>query len=171
MKLAKEKAYIDEFFEINKDLLTDDLVKSMTQYRHHGEINTHFHSVYVAYCVLKMCDAFHSSKKSEIVRASLLHDFYLYEWYTEKHDELHIWYHPKESIKNIEEHFGLLTPMQKSMIFTHMFPLSKGVPASTGAWMLTAADKYVASQDYISVSSRFDVVYNEIMRKIDEYAD
>ena len=170
MDLGKEAFYIDKYCEINDDLLRDDLVRSMAQYRHHGEINTLFHSVYVSYCVLKMCYALNASHTREIVRASLLHDFYLYEWYTEKHDENHIFYHPKESVKNIEAHFGNLTGKQKNMIIAHMFPLSKKMPGSLGAWLLTAADKYCATQDYFSISSRFNRVYDEIVRKTETNA-
>ena len=99
------------------------------------------------------------------MRASLLHDFYLYEWYTEKHDENHIWYHPKESVKNIEAHFGALTAAQRNMILAHMFPLSRVLPQSSGAWMLTLADKRCACEDYLGASQRFRPVYDEIDRR------
>ena len=101
----------------------------------------------------------------EITRAALLHDFYLYEWYTEKHDENHIWYHPKESVKNIEAHFGALTAAQRNMILAHMFPLSRVLPQSSGAWMLTLADKRCACEDYLGASQRFRPVYDEIDRR------
>ena len=170
MNLEKERVYIDKYLDINRDLLSDSLVKSMAQYRHHGEINTLYHSVYVSYCVLKMCCTLNAANTADIVRASLLHDFYLYEWYTEKHDENHIFYHPKESVKNIEEYFGRITSKQKNMILAHMCPLSKKMPGSLGAWMLTAADKYCATQDYFAISARFSAVYDEILRKSDYYA-
>ena len=95
MNTKKEEKYIEEFIELTGDLLRDELVQSMKKYRHHRETNTHFHSVYVAYRVMKMCNALNVKDTREITRAALLHDFYLYEWYTEKHDENHIWYHQK----------------------------------------------------------------------------
>ena len=56
------------------------------------------------------------------------------------------------------------------MILAHMFPLSKKMPGSLGAWLLTAADKYCATQDYFSISSRFNRVYDEIVRKTETNA-
>ncbi len=165
MDLTREEKYIDRFVLYTKDLLRDPLVESMKQYRHHGETNTHYHSVFVAYRVCKMCTDMRVHDTRGIVRASLLHDFYLYEWYTEKHDENHIWYHPKESVKNIEAHFGALSETQRNMILAHMFPLCRELPKTPGAWMLTLADKRCACEDYIGASQRFRPVYDEIDRR------
>ncbi|MBQ7541631.1 MAG: HD domain-containing protein [Clostridia bacterium] len=165
MNIADENKYVDLFVRDTKDLLRDPLVESMKTYRHHGETTTHYHSVYVSYRVLKLCVRLGAQDRREIVRAALLHDFYLYEWYTEKHDENHIFYHPKESVKNIEAHFGTLTPMQRNMILSHMFPLCRELPHSAGAWILTAADKRCASEDYLHASRAFRSVYDEINRR------
>lgn len=165
MNLSEENKYIDLFVRWTQDLLRDPLVESMKTYRHHGDTNTHFHSVYVAYRVLRLCVRLDVADKREIVRAALLHDFYLYEWYTEKHDENHIFYHPKESVKNIEAHFGALSPMQRNMILSHMFPLTREMPHCRGAWLLTAADKRCASEDYLHGSAGFREIYDEIDRR------
>ncbi len=165
MNQTKEQENIRIYISINGDLLADALVRSMMNYRHHGDINTLFHSVYVSYCVLKMCRALHVEQTREIVRAALLHDFYLYEWYTEKHEQNHIWYHPGQSVINVEKYIGSLSDKQKNMILSHMFPLTKTMPDNIGAWLLTIADKYCASQDYLSISSRFNSVYDEIVKR------
>ncbi len=165
LDISRENQYIDRFVRYTKDLLCDPLVESMKQYRHHGETSTHYHSVYVAYRVCRICMDLHVHDACGIVRASLLHDFYLYEWYTEKHDENHIWYHPKESVKNIEAHFGALNKTQRNMILAHMFPLSREMPKTPGAWMLTLADKQCACEDYLGASQRFRSVYDEINRR------
>ncbi len=166
MDIQSERVYIDAFLEYTSDLLRNPLVQGMTQYHHHRAIDTHYHSMFVAYRVLKLCTLLNVTQdRREIVRAALLHDFYLYEWYTEKHDENHIYYHPKESVRNIEAHFGALTPMQRNMILSHMFPLSVEKPHCVGAWLLTAADKQCASEDYLHVSHRFRPIYAEINRR------
>ena len=134
MDILNEQKFIDRYLEYTSDLLTNELVDSMKSYRHHREISTHFHSVYVSYNVLKACEKYNISSAREITRAALLHDFYLYEWYTEKHDENHIFYHPKESVKNIEKYIGKLSAMQKNMILSHMFPTSKVMPKYNGSW-------------------------------------
>jgi uncharacterized protein len=166
MDILKEKDYIDRYWDYTSDLLCDELVRSMVNFRHHDTITTHYHSLYVSYCVCRHCCNLKLKNSREIVRAALLHDFYLYEWYTVKHDEYHIFYHPKEAVKNIEEHFGTLSSMQRDMILSHMFPASKQFPNSVGAWLLTMADKRCAMEDYLSVSGKFEPVYNEINRRI-----
>ena len=167
MNVQKERSNIDLFLSLTGDLLADDTVRSMTQYRHHGDVTTHRHSVFVAYTVMQLCRNMDEQEMRPIVRASLLHDFYLYEWYTEKHEENHIWYHPKQSLKNIEQHFSVLSPMQRNMVLSHMFPLAHEAPASRGAWALTLADKYCASADYLKLSDLFLPVYREINRRVD----
>ena len=168
MDISKESKFIDEFVAITGDLLSDELVKSMKSYRHHGDITTHYHSVYVSYNVMKVCEKMSVENTREIVRAALLHDFYLYEWYTEKHEENHIYYHPKQSVKNIEEHFGKLTPVQKNMILSHMFPTCVELPKYRGSWILTLTDKRCATADYIKLSEKFRPVYDEIERRANE---
>lgn len=165
MDIVTDKKYIDKYIEYTGDLLKDDLVKSMNTYRHHRAITTHFHSLYVSYTVLKAAEKMKLENAREITRAALLHDFYLYEWYTEKHEENHIFYHPKESVKNIEKHFGKLSEMQKNMILSHMFPLTREMPKSKGALLLTLADKHCANEDYFHLSKKFIPVYNEINRR------
>lgn len=168
MNIDEEKKYIDKYIDYTGDLLGDELVMSMNKYHHHKEITTHFHSLYVSYTVLKMADGLKLENAREITRAALLHDFYLYEWYTEKHEEYHIFYHPKQSVKNIEEHFGGLSSLQRNMILSHMFPMGIEAPKSVGAWLLTLADKHCASEDYFHTSKKFMPVYNEINRRISE---
>ena len=102
-----------------------------------------------------------------LLTGAMLHDFYLYQWYTEKHEEYHIWYHPKQSVKNIESHFGKLTDMQRNMILSHMFPTCVELPKSEGAWILTAADKRCALADYFKISKKFVPIYNEINRRVE----
>ena len=166
MNIQTEKPYIDTFLDYTADLLREPLVQGMTRYHHHRTIDTHYHSVFVSYRVLKLCHAFGVTQDCrEIVRAALLHDFYLYEWYTEKHDENHIYYHPKASVRNIEAHLGVLSPMQRNMILSHMFPMAVEPPRSVGAWLLTVADKQCASEDYMHISARFRPVYTEINRR------
>ena len=167
MNVQKEQDNIALFLSLTGDLLANDTVRSMMRFRHHGDVTTHRHSVFVSYTVMRMCRRLHETQLREIVRASLLHDFYLYEWYTEKHEENHIWYHPKMSVHNIEQHFSALSPMQRNMVLSHMFPLSHEAPASRGAWLLTLADKYCASADYLKMSDLFLPVYQEINRRVD----
>ncbi|MGN0535699.1 MAG: HD domain-containing protein [Eubacterium sp.] len=163
----KGMEYIEQFIAVNEDLLKNEYVRSMKDYKHHGEINTHFHSVYVAYTVMKICNLIKADGIEEIVRAALLHDFYLYDWHLEKHEQLHAWYHPKESVKNIKKYNLIpLSKMQKEMILRHMFPLSLP-PISVGGWLLTLVDKHCANRELLGFSEDFERVYKEISERIE----
>ena len=166
MNINKEQSNIDNYISLVGDLLENELVDGMKKYHHHKKINTHFHSVYVSYRVMKTCNALGIGNTQPIVRAALLHDFYLYEWYTEKHGEYHIFYHPKESVKNIEKYFGALTKMQKNMILSHMWPTYVERPRYLASWILTFSDKQCALEDYFHLSRRFLSVYGEIDRRV-----
>ncbi|MGN0528355.1 MAG: HD domain-containing protein [Eubacterium sp.] len=158
---SKERININRFICINGDLLKNEYVKSMKKYNHHGKISTHFHSVYVAYTVMKICDSLNIDS-DDIVRAALLHDFYLYDWHTDKHSEKHAWYHPKASVRNIEEYLFPLSDMQRDMILCHMWPLHPAPPKYTGGWILTLADKHCANEDVLGTSKKFREIYDEI---------
>ncbi|MGN0526687.1 MAG: HD domain-containing protein [Acutalibacteraceae bacterium] len=164
----KEIKNVEQFIALCRDLLKNKYVVSMKNYNHHGTINTHFHSVYVAYTVMKICNILGTDKIEEVVRAALLHDFYLYDWHIVKHDELHAWYHPKESVRNIEKYNIIpLSTMQKEMIMHHMFPLASP-PFSLGGWILIIADKHCANCEFLGFSSRFEELYLEISERIEK---
>ena len=166
MNISSEQKYIDCYLSLTEDLLSHELVDGMKQYHHHKKINTHFHSVYVSYRVMKTCSLLGVKNMAPIVRAALLHDFYLYEWYTEKHEEYHIFYHPKQSVKNIEQYFGKLSKMQRNMILSHMWPTYVERPRYLASWLLTFSDKACAMEDYVHTSKRFLPVYEEIDRRV-----
>lgn len=163
----KNDLAIEQFIDLTDDLLKNELFIGMKQYNHHGKIDTHFHSVYVAYTVLNYCNRLNTEPR-EIVRASLLHDFYLYDWHIEKHDEMHAWYHPKTAVANIRQHIGELTPQQENMILSHMWPLHLMPPKTLGGWLLTIADKHCSNEDYLGKSEKFREIYNEINKRTEK---
>lgn len=160
--------YIDGYLSVTKNILEHPLVVSMDTFNHHAGISTHFHSVFVSYMVYSHCAkrGFDEKLTKEITQAALLHDFYLYDWPTQKHEENHIFYHPKESVKNINKTKIIkMNDMQRDMILNHMFPLAH-VPNSKGGWMLTMADKYCATRELVEKKKCFEKTYNEIMGEI-----
>lgn len=160
----KDLELIEQFTQLCGDLLQNELVKSMKQYNHHGTINTHFHSVFVAYTALKICNRL-GKEPRDTVRAALLHDFYLYDWHIEKHEELHAWYHPKAAVANIKANLGELTSEQENMILAHMWPLHLMPPRTLGGWILTVADKHCSNLDILGKSGKFNEIYNEIEQR------
>ncbi len=166
MNRYREEQSINEYCVTVGDLLKHEKVWEMKNYPHHGNIDTLFHSVYVSYNVFKISKRLKLDYK-EITRAALLHDFYLYDWHTTKHDEMHAWFHPKQAVKNAEKYFGGLSQMQREMILYHMWPLAK-TPKSAGGFILTFCDKHCANMDLLGLSKSFSPVYIEIIKRSED---
>ncbi len=161
MNSEKQKQLIYGYCDAVGDLLCSDAVQQMRQYPHHKTVSTFHHSVYVSFLTYRLCNTLHLHT-AEATRAALLHDFYLYNWYVEKHGEYHVWYHPKTAVKNAEHYFGALTERQKNMILSHMFPLFVEPPKTKEAFVLTFADKIGATKDLIGLSKRYAPILTEI---------
>ena len=154
MNFEKEQESVKGYCAVVGDLLRHEKVREMHQYPHHRDVDTLYHSVCVSYLTYKICEKMHWHPK-EATRAALLHDFYLYNWYTDKHDEWHAFLHPKMACKNAEHYFGALTPRQEDMILCHMWPLHLAPPHSREGFVLTFADKVCAVRDLIGTSKSF----------------
>lgn len=165
MNAEKEKQVINGYCDAVGDLLSSAVVQQMRQYPHHKTVSTFWHSVYVSYLTYRLCGGLHLQQR-EAARAALLHDFYLYNWYVEKHGEYHVWYHPKTAVKNAEAYFGPLTEKQKNMILSHMWPLFVEPPKSKEAYVLTLADKIAATRDLLGLADTFQPMYAQIEREL-----
>lgn len=165
MNAEKEKQVINGYCDAVGDLLSSEVVQQMRQYPHHKTVSTFWHSVYVSYLTYRVCGRLHLQQR-EAARAALLHDFYLYNWYVEKHGEYHVWYHPKTAVKNAEEYFGPMTEKQKNMILSHMWPLFVEPPKSKEAYVLTLADKIAATRDLLGLADTFKPMYAQIEREL-----
>ena len=77
-------------------------------------------------------------------RASLLHDYFLYDWHIPGPDNhVHGFTHPFIAARNAHRHFGVGLH-ERRMIRTHMFPLVPLPPLSREAWILCLVDKACA---------------------------
>ncbi len=108
----------------------------------HGQVTTWQHCVRVARAAVSLGEALHLRvSQKELVRAALLHDYFLYDWHEPGHTK-HATMHPVFALRNAQEDFDL-TPLEKNAIAAHMWPLPPGrVPASREAWLICAADKW-----------------------------
>ena len=108
----------------------------------HGQVTTWQHCVRVARAAVLLGEALHLRvSQKELVRAALLHDYFLYDWHEPDHTK-HATMHPVFALKNAREDFEL-TPLEENAIAAHMWPLPPGrVPASREAWLICAADKW-----------------------------
>lgn len=161
---------VEAYLDAVGDILRHPKYQQLKNFDHHKPVSCHFHSVFVSYLTFKIssqlgCDAV------ETARAAALHDFYLYDWYLTKHDELHAWYHPKMAVINAELYFDKLTPTQTDMILSHMWPLHLKPPKTREGMILTMVDKYCTSADMLKFSRKFLPLYDLINREIENYED
>ena len=145
-KNRKTEKSDEEFFDIIKDIISNDIVKQMKNYRQHCDTSCYKHCMQVAYFTYVVCKRFKLDYVSA-TRAAMLHDLFLYDWH-EKHSDdeftgLHAFAHPKIALRNANEIFSL-NDKEKDIILKHMWPVTIKFPKYKEAYIVTFMDKYSA---------------------------
>ncbi len=128
-----------------KDILNNPEFNKLKNELHHG-ITRYDHSLRVAKYTYKMCKLFKIKKIEEVTRAALLHDFYIDEQFNNETPKERLTIHPKLAAENSNKHFGI-TKLQENIIKSHMFPLKGEIPKHKESWLVTLADKSVATYE------------------------
>lgn len=140
-----------EFQEIIKPLIANETVQQMKNFKQHYE-TTCFEHCYMAsfYCYI-ICKKYNLDYKSA-TRAAMLHDLFLYDWRKKQTDRkgLHAFTHAKIACENACKIFDL-NEKEKSIIKTHMWPVTLSFPKSKEAFILTLVDKYCALSESFTV--------------------
>lgn len=115
----------------------------------HSDVSVMKHSLKVAEISMWLNKKLHAKcEEKDLVRGALLHDYFLYDWHDDNHrniKNLHGFYHPGVALKNAMKEYTL-TPREKNIIYTHMWPLTlTHIPKCREAWLVTAADKYIST--------------------------
>ena len=140
--MSLKKAY--EFDQIVNDIANHEQFLQLKHELHHG-ISRYEHSLRVAKVTYSVTKKMHLDYE-RATRAALLHDFYTdkdTEGYTTKET---FKLHPKIAVMNAKKYFDIDTK-QENMIESHMFPASLTVPKYTESWIITGADKVIASHE------------------------
>jgi uncharacterized protein len=135
-----------ELFDLYaKDIMGHELFLQTKKTFSHGAITIHDHSIAVAELAFSMCEDSPGIDKKCVVRAGLLHDFFLYEWHIPNLRYLcHGWAHPAIAAKKAREVFGI-SDREYSCIRTHMWPWTLfHPPLCREGWILSVADKIIA---------------------------
>ena len=142
-------------------ILNDPRFQKLRSFEHHGPANTVYdHSLAVARAAYRIACALHLSEEetASVVRAALLHDFFGYDWHSERFrrfvrhysgfrrlTHMHGFIHGHIAAARAKRVFGL-SDRECDAIARHMFPLAP-IPRSRIAWIVTLADKAVASKE------------------------
>lgn len=139
-EILKDKEYI----EIISELLKNEKVLKMKQYRQHHNISCFDHCLFVSYNTYLICKK-HRLDYISAARAGLLHDLFLYDWRKRENGRkgLHAFTHPKEALRQaltITE----LNDKEQDIIENHMWPVTPKFPRYKETYIITLVDKYSA---------------------------
>ncbi len=151
----KEKYGITDldYFKSIDDIIKKDIVKSMDKYIQHGNTSTLEHSINVSYLSYKLAKKLNYDFIS-VARGALLHDFYLYDWHTNKSVQgifkQHGFVHSKKALTNAQNYFKL-NKLEKDIILKHMWPLTITlIPKYKESILVSIVDKGVSSKEFVS---------------------
>lgn len=152
-----------ELSEENYDLLDEVIHQLCEQGRlleeqnamQHGSTSVYEHSVNVAYKSLLLVENYRLPvDKQSLVRGTLLHDYFLYDWHeSDASHRLHGFRHPGTALKNATRDYAL-NQREKNTIARHMFPLTPIPPQCREAWLVCLADKWCAMEETLRPAYR-----------------
>ncbi len=140
-----------EYYIYVKDLLENEVVQSMKQFRHHYGTSCYQHSINVSYYNYLLCKKLGLDAKAG-ARAGLLHDLFLYDrkvYIRTKGERLHGFRHPKIALDNANIHFEL-SEREEDIIEKHMWPLTLELPKYSESYVIVLVDKCCAVAEWSS---------------------
>ena len=164
-KILQEIYSNSEFIEIIIDILKNDTVKQMKNFRQHYNTSCFDHCLIASYYCYKSCKKLKLDYKS-CARAAMLHDLFLYDWRKKaeiNRKGLHAFSHPKTSFENAQKLFTL-NKKEKDIILKHMWPVTISFPKYKESYILTIVDKYCAVNETI-----FGILSSMSKKKIYRY--
>lgn len=139
-KILEDKEYMVLIF----DLLNQEKVQKMKQYRQHYNINCFDHCLFVSYNTYLICKKCHLDYISA-ARAGMLHDLFLYDWRKRENGRTghHAFTHGRAAYEHAST-FLDLNEKEKDMIIKHMWPVTLAIPKYKETFIMTLVDKYFA---------------------------
>ncbi|MBE7069517.1 MAG: HD domain-containing protein [Ruminococcaceae bacterium] len=137
----------------------------MKNFTQHGNTSVFEHCVSVAKFSLLMAHYLEKTlrikvDRDSLVRAALLHDYFLYDWHdkTVPGHNIHGFTHPGAACRNADRDFGL-NEVEKDIISKHMFPLTIMPPKYRESVIVTLADKWCALCETFKVDVSSYIIY------------
>jgi uncharacterized protein len=159
-KLLKSKLYsgsdnysTTEYENCINDLINHEMIVSMNNFTQHGNVSCLEHCINVSYSSYIICKRLGLDYRSA-ARGGLLHDFFLYDWHTDKpYKGLHGLVHPRIALNNAIKYFDL-NEKEKDIIQKHMWPLTMRPPRYKESFIVLCVDKYCAFMETVTYKGR-----------------
>ena len=132
-----------EFNEIIEEIMNNETVQQMKNYRQHYDTSCFEHCYMVSYYCYKICKKLGLDYRSA-ARAGMVHDLFLYDW--REPSTTHKWHaftHGNVACEKADDIFGL-NDIEKDIIKKHMWPVTPKLPKYKETWIITLVDKYCA---------------------------
>lgn len=152
MEMQGRMSFEPEYYEIIREIDEhEEFLKLKDYYHHNSSIYIHVQEVaYLSYRICKLLKLDHHSA----ARGALLHDFFLYDW--RNHDvpdlprhKYHGIEHPAIALANARKHFSV-NEIEADIIRKHMWPLTLVPPKYKESFIVSFADKYLSSKEFLS---------------------
>ena len=156
-KSMDSKYHLTEFFDIIQDIISNDTVQKMKEYRQHCNTSCFKHCMQVSYFTFIACKALKLDYISA-ARAAMLHDLFLFDRRKKYRDVelpgLHAFTHPLIALKNANKIF-YLNEKEKDIIAKHMWPVTFSFPRFKESYIVTIMDKYSAClESYLYIQDK-----------------
>lgn len=156
----------EEFEEIIKPIIENKEIQKMKYYMQHADVSCFEHCKNVAYYSYYICKKLNLDYKSA-ARASMLHDFFLYDWRLPATDRkgFHAFTHPRTSLDNALKYFEL-NDKEKDIILKHMWPVTIKLPKYKESYIITLTDKFSAlfeTMKYYNKKPGFQKIYSNFV--------
>ena len=152
LEMADRKPFEEEYYEIVQDILQHEEFQKLKDFFHHNS-SIYAHVNDVAYFSYRISKYFKLDYRSA-ARGALLHDFFLYDW--RNHDapdlprkKFHGLAHPAIAVVNAKKHFSI-NEIEEDIIKRHMWPLTLVPPKYKESYIVSFADKYLSSKEFIN---------------------
>ncbi|MDR2490184.1 MAG: hypothetical protein LBD20_02140, partial [Spirochaetaceae bacterium] len=149
---ARAAAAHTTFDDLCRPILTSEKYGECKKFIQHGNVSIYMHCYLVARLSYRWALFFKIHDTGSLVRAALLHDFFLYDWHTpERMWSRHGWTHPVAAAENAVKYFNA-SPKEYSLIRTHMWPWTPfHPPRYREGWIICTADKLVSLAETLRI--------------------
>jgi len=154
-KLDKHFSSKETVWHYGADILDSEIYTKCAHYIQHGDTSVREHSISVAMTSVAIARRLpFKFAYSSLVRGSLLHDFFLYDWHDKnKPIDNHAFGHASRALENAAQWFSI-NPLEADMIKKHMFPLNITPPKYRETVILTIADKICSFKETMKIGVR-----------------